>query len=128
MLLSLLIVACSPDGPEVDDLAQLVVDDSGEIADDTLVVETHAFRAMPWGIVRGINSSDQMIVTERYKLVDGGLRMDYSYTIEDPVFLREPFTLRKMTMKVPDYAFSSEVCDEETSRRHLQFEAAFAGP
>jgi len=97
-------------------------------SDNTLVVETHAFRAMPWGIVRGINSSDQMIVTERYKLVDGGLRMDYSYTIEDPVFLREPFTLRKMTMKVPDYAFSSEVCDEETSRRHLQFEAAFAGP
>jgi hypothetical protein len=90
--------------------------------DGALVVESRGFRPMVWGLARGIDSSDQLVFVERYELVDGGLGMKLSYTIQDPVFLREPITVTRTLRKVADYVFSDEVCDRETARRHLQFE------
>jgi len=88
-----------------------------------LVIETTQFGRTRWGNARGIDSSDQKKVTERYLLADDGLGMDISYTIEDPVYLTEPMTVTGRYRKVADYDFPEEPpCDPETSSRHLEFE------
>jgi hypothetical protein len=91
--------------------------------DGVLVVETTNYSPTRWGNIRGINSSDEKRVTERYELTNGGLNMDVSYTIEDPVYLTEPKSVARQYRKVADYDFAEEPpCDTATSRRHLAFE------
>lgn len=62
-------------------------------------------------------------MTERYQLTNGGLNMDVSYTIEDPVYLTQPKTVARKYRKVADYDFPADPpCDTATSQRHLEFE------
>jgi Family of unknown function (DUF6152) len=91
-------------------------------ADGTLVVETTGFAPTRWGSSRGLDSSGQKRVVERYRLIDGGYRMSVSYTIEDPSFLTEPVTVTGEYQKSADYAFVAETCDKTTARRHLEFQ------
>ena len=88
-------------------------------ADGTLVVETTGFTGTRWGNSRGLDSSAQKQVTERYRLIDGGFGMDVEYTIVDPVYLTEPVTIRGEYRKSADYAFVEEQCDAAVARRHL---------
>ncbi len=91
--------------------------------DGVLVVETTNYSPTRWGNIRGIDSSEEKRVTERYELTNDGLNMDVSYTIEDPVYLTEPKTVARQYRKVADYDFAEEPpCDTATSRRHLAFE------
>ena len=90
--------------------------------DGSLVVETTGFTAARWGNARGLDSSDQKRVVERYKLTSDGFRMSVAYTIEDPVYLTEPVTVTGEYQKSADYEFVDEPCDRETARRHLQFQ------
>lgn len=90
-------------------------------SDGTLVIETDGFAATPWGSARGLDSSDAKRVVERYKLSADGYGMDVSYTIEDPVFLREPVTVRSTYRKTADVEFVAETCELDTARRHLKF-------
>ena len=90
--------------------------------DGTLVVESAGFAPTRWGSSRGLDSSAQKRVVERYRLIDGGYRMSVSYTIEDPVFLTEPVTVTGEYQKSSDYAFVAETCDKATARRHLEFQ------
>ncbi len=91
-------------------------------SDGTLVIETTGFAATRWGIERGIDSSTQKRVVERFKLTNGGNGMTVSYTIEDPVYLSEPVTRTGRYQKIADHELAFELCDLETTRRHLQFE------
>lgn len=88
----------------------------------TLVVETTRFAPTPWGLTRGIDSSDRKRVTERFELVDNGYEMRVSYTVEDPVYLREPVTREGGYRKIAEHEFVDVECDIETARRHLGFE------
>jgi len=90
-------------------------------ADGTLVIETDGFAPTPWGNARGLDSSEQKRTVERYKLTDDGYGMQVSYTIDDPVFLREPVTVEGTYRKNADFEFIAESCDVETARRHLEF-------
>ena len=91
--------------------------------DGALVVETSNYSPTRWGNIRGIDSSEQKRVTERYQLTNGGLNMDVSYTIEDPVYLTRPKTVAREYRKVADYDFPADPpCDTATSQRHLEFE------
>ena len=90
--------------------------------DGTLVVETTGFAPTAWGATRGLDSSEQKRVTERYRLTEDGFGMQVSYTIEDPVYLAEPATQEGSYRKVLDHEFSNVPCDPETARRHLTFE------
>ena len=90
-------------------------------ADGTLVVRTGGFAATRWGNSRGLDSSAEKRVTERYKLSEDGYRMSVSYTIDDPVYLTEPVTVEGIYDKSADFEFVAETCDPETARRHLQF-------
>ena len=89
--------------------------------DGTLVVETSGFAATPWGNARGLDSSEQKSVIERYRLVDGGYAMSVSYTIDDPMYLSEPVTVNGEYAKSSDFEFVAEVCDPATARRHLRY-------
>ena len=91
-------------------------------ADGALVVETTGFAPTRWGIARGLNSSAQKRVIERFKLSEDGFGMDVSITVEDPEYLSAPYTRQGGYNKVRDHAFSDIPCDPDTARRHLQFE------
>lgn len=90
-------------------------------SDGTLVIETDGFAATPWGNARGLDSSTAKRVVERYKLTADGYGMDVSYTVTDPVYLREPFTVRGQYRKTADIDFVAEQCEPGIARRHLQF-------
>jgi hypothetical protein len=90
-------------------------------SDGTLVVETDGFASTPWGNARGLDSSNEKRVVERYKLAADGYGMEVSYTMYDSVYLREPVTVRSQYRKNADLEFVAETCDLETARRHLQF-------
>jgi len=90
-------------------------------ADGTLVVETTGFADTPWGNSRGLDSSAQKRVVERYSLSGDGYSMNVEYTIDDPGFLTEPVTVTGTYQKSADYEFINEICDPETARRHLRY-------
>lgn len=90
-------------------------------SDGTLVIETDGFSATPWGVARGVDSSEKKHSIERYKLDADGLGISASYTISDPVFLTAPYTVTGQYKKVADYEFPVEPpCDPEVASRHLR--------
>ena len=91
-------------------------------ADGTLVVETTGFSPTRWGTARGLDSSAQKRVIERFTLSGDGFGMDVSITVEDPEYLAAPYTREGGYEKVRDHEFSDIPCDPDTARRHLQFE------
>jgi hypothetical protein len=90
-------------------------------SDGTLVIETDGFAYTPWGNARGLDSSTEKRVVERYELSADGYGMDVSYTVTDPVYLLEPFTVRGQYRKTADIEFVAEQCEPGIARRHLQF-------
>lgn len=91
-------------------------------ADGALVVETTHFAPARWGNAPGLDSSDQKRVMERYELIDEGYGLRVSYTLEDPVYLREALTRTGEYHKQSDYSFVTEPCEPEVARRHLEIE------
>jgi hypothetical protein len=95
------------------------IDDSG-----ALNMETRGFVQDNWGNYRGLDSSTQKVVRERYVLAEDGLSMDLALTIEDPVYLSEPYTEHWKFVKGPDFDgdLAKSDCDLESAGRHLEFE------
>ena len=91
-------------------------------ADGTLVVTTRGFAATTWGSERGVSSSEQKRVVERYRLTDGGYGLELVYEITDPEYLSETVELGRNFLLVSDYPFTEVECDAVTARRHLQFD------
>lgn len=95
----------------------------GHFEDDTLVVDTARFEPEKWGLVPGLDSSDQKHVIERYRLIDEGHRMSVQATIEDPVYLREPMSVEYTWQHTPTYEVTPYVaCDPDAAAKHLQLE------
>ena len=65
----------------------------GHWEDDTLVVDVTGLHDATWFDRAGSHHSNQLHVVERYTMV-GPNHIDYEATIEDPVVLTEPFTIR----------------------------------
>jgi hypothetical protein len=87
-----------------------------------LVVETTDFLPTTWGIAEGIDSSREKRVVERYRLTNGGLRMQLSILVEDPVYLDRPFQLYGVYDKKRDREFVHSPCDIDVAREHLKYE------
>lgn len=89
-----------------------------------LHIETRGFVADPWGSYRGLDSSEQKVVREKYVLADDGLGMTLELTVEDPEYLDEPYTETWKFVKGPDFSggLAQSDCDPESASRHLQFE------
>lgn len=95
------------------------IDDEG-----ALVIETRGFVADPWGNYRGLDSSPQKSVRERYILADDGLSMQLELTVTDPDYLTAPYTEQWKFVKAPDFdgSLAGLDCDPESARRHLEFD------
>jgi hypothetical protein len=95
----------------------------GRILDaGVLGVTTTGFAETKWGSERGVSSSEQKVVTETYRLIDGGYGLELTYTISDPQYLTRTVELGRNFRLIPDYEFTDEPCDPEAARRHLQFD------
>jgi hypothetical protein len=78
---------------------------------DTLVVDTANFAAQKWGNGRGLDSSDQKRLIERYTLGDNGNTMTVVFTLTDPVYLSKPAVETHKFRYTPDYRISDFNCD-----------------
>jgi len=66
---------------------------NGKWDGDTLVIEVTGHNDQTWFDRAGNHHSDQLKVTERYSLMDGG-NLQYAATIEDPRTFSKPWTIR----------------------------------
>ena len=95
---------------------------TGRIESDELVVESSAYPPSGWGLaVAGttngagadVPSSAEKKLTERYSASDDGSRLTVSYTLEDPVYLTEPYSgqveLSRVTDDEPMHAYDCEL-------------------
>ena len=92
-----------------DEVRQLVGSSRGYWDGDTLVVESGNFTDR--ASVSRVPNSLQFKLTERFTRVDPEM-IEYIATIEDPVTLTAPFTLRLMLTTQPDYRIYEYSCHE----------------
>jgi hypothetical protein len=76
---------------------------------DTLVVDTVGIKTTVGGY-RGMPHSDQMRITERFKLLTPDILHD-QITIEDPIVLEKPMTYTLAYRRMPNYEMVEFVCD-----------------
>jgi hypothetical protein len=98
---------------------------SGRIEGDTLVIESRDYPASAWGLgaatqIMGagadVPSSEQKTVVERFSTSADGLTLIYEYTVDDPVYLTEPFSHRVEMARLPeDTVFYTFDCDVESA-------------
>jgi len=93
-----------------DGLEQWMGSARGHWEGDTLVVESRNFNDRT-NLTGGAPNSDQLKLTERFRRVDPEM-IEYHVTIEDPVTLTAPFTMRLMLTTQPGYLFLEYSCHE----------------
>jgi hypothetical protein len=76
---------------------------------DTLVVDTIGIKTSVGGY-RGMPHSEQMRITERFKLVTPDVMHD-QITIDDPVVLEKPMVYTLAYKRLPNYEMVEFVCD-----------------
>lgn len=88
---------------------------------DTLVVDTVGIDDRTWLDSSGHEHSDQLRLTERFRLADQNT-IEYTVTHTDPVFFVKPFTTRQTLQRVtaPDRIMSHACMDNERDIEHLQ--------
>ncbi len=89
----------------------------GKWVGDTLVVDTVGFEAGWLAAVRtGVKHSDQMHTVERFNLSEDGEWLIMTYTINDPLYLAEPYTAQ-LTQNKTNEPYSDYACVELTEER-----------
>jgi hypothetical protein len=96
--------------PLDDDIRQWVGAARGYWDGDTLVVESGNFNDRT-NLTGGAPQSEASKLTERFRRVDPEM-IEYRVTIEDPVTLTAPFTMRLMLTTQPGYIFLEYSCHE----------------
>ena len=76
---------------------------------DTLVTDTVGIKTSV-SVYRGIPHSDQIHITERFKLLSPDILHD-QITIEDPLVLEKPLTYTVAYKRMPNYEMVEFVCD-----------------
>ncbi len=93
--------------------------------DGSLLVTTDGFAAVRWGLETGIDSSTEKTLIERYTLANGsftgGMRMIFSFTVTDPVYLTEPVKVYGVYDLTDDRKYAEFKCDPESASAHLEF-------
>jgi hypothetical protein len=99
------------DRPPLDaDIRQWMGAARGHWDGDTLVVESSNFNDLT-NIVGSTPNSEALQLTERFRRVDQDM-VEYLVTIEDPVTLTAPFTMRLLLTTQPGYMFLEYSCHE----------------
>jgi hypothetical protein len=91
----------------------------GRYEGDTLVIDTRNFAPHRSPYQNGIPSGPQKHVIERYRLIDGGARMEVEFFLEDPEYIAGSMTHKRELLYRPDTDMSPFNCDLESTRRFL---------
>jgi hypothetical protein len=84
---------------------------SGRIEGDALVLESRDYPASAWGLGSAtqlmgagadVPASAQKTVVERFTVSEDGLTLTYAFTVDDPVYLTEPFSHSFEMARLPD--------------------------
>ena len=86
---------------------------------ETLVIDSVAFLPHPMGGLF-LPSGPEKHLVERLTLSPDRLRLDYTFTLEDPTTLTAPLSYTATWDHRPDLELSGEACDPEIARRPLQ--------
>jgi hypothetical protein len=92
----------------------------GHFDNGDLIVDTTNFIADRWGTHTGIDSSEQKTVHERFHLTDGGLGVELTITVTDPVYLSEPNTFTHRWVKVADRELVQTPCTAESAQLWIE--------
>jgi hypothetical protein len=84
----------------------------GHFEGDTLVVDTIGFYARPQATIdrQGTPVTEALHVVERYRLLDGGEKLEIGFTVEDPNVFRKPWSLT--VTFTPRGDIQEEICAE----------------
>jgi hypothetical protein len=98
---------------------------SGRIEGEGLVIESRGYPPSLWGLgaatqIMGagadVPSSAEKTVVERFSVSEDGVTLIYEYTVDDPVYLSEPFSHRVEMARLPDdTVFYPYDCDVESA-------------
>jgi hypothetical protein len=87
--------------------------------DDTLVVDTTQFADHRDAYQIGVPSGAQKHVVQRYRLVDGGTRLQIEFKLEDPEYLVGTLTDSRELVLTPETEIAPFNCDPESARQFL---------
>jgi hypothetical protein len=87
--------------------------------DDTLVVDTKLFADHIDAYQIGVPSGDGKHVIERYRLIEGGTRMEVEFMLEDPEFIDGSLTDTREMIYSPQVVISPFDCDPESALQFL---------
>lgn len=79
---------------------------------DTLVVEVQGLHGDTFLDAAGMPHSEDMLMTERYRLKNGGRQMEVRITFNDPATFSKPWDAAFIFDKVPDGQIEEDVCIE----------------
>lgn len=85
-----------------------------------LVVETTNFKEHASGLAMTTPSSAQKKLVERFELGADGKTLNYSGTVEDPVYLAAPGQFSATWEYRPSMPFSNQKCDVQIARQFLK--------
>ena len=97
--------------PDVKDYPEWTGSSIGHWEKDTLVVDTIAINDRTWLDVTGHEHSDQLHMTERFRLSDPNT-LEQTTTFEDPVFFVKPFTTRRLLKRQIGDRILDHFCQE----------------
>jgi len=91
----------------------------GKWEGDTLVVDTISIMDRTWLDLAGHEHSDQLHLTERFRLSDPNT-LEYLVTYNDPVFFVKPFTSKKVLKRqIGDYILDHTCLENEKDLKNL---------
>lgn len=105
---------------------------TGRIENDELVIESSAYPESAWGLgVAGgttgagadVPSSSQKKVTERYSVSSDGGTLTVNYTLEDPIYLTEPYSSHVELARVADdEPLHDYACEPDNAARFSRYD------
>ena len=84
-----------------------------------LVVDTTNFAAHSSGNRAGLRSSPRKHLVERFELSSDRTHLTYSYVLEDPEYLAQPFAGSSAWVHRPDLTYTGYDCDAANARRYV---------
>lgn len=92
-------------------------DSVGYWEEDTLIIEAINFVEDTWLIDDGAFHTGELKVTETLRMVEG--KLEYQATAHDPAVLKEPFVMRKRTLKLSDTPMNEPLPCVEMDLDHM---------
>lgn len=105
--------------PDVKDYPEWMGSSIGHWEKDTLVVDTVAINDRSWLDLSGHEHSDQLQMTEKFRLSDPNT-LEQLTTFEDPMFFVKPFTTRKLLKRqIGDRILDDSCLENEKDLKNL---------